>query len=197
MSNQNSPFDCLRFGVITLDGHGRIAFMNKYAAALLNNKQGICEKESRLRTVDHNYQKLLDRVIDQAFREHKSTTLTLLRPGASRLSLCVVAASAKRNFLDMLNRSVTIFISDPDDREVTNADYIARRWQLSPLEAQFVLQLLKGHNLKEIALALELTTNTAQWYCKQIMQKLDVKRQSALILKLMNDLSFFLDSKLV
>ncbi len=197
MGGQNSPFDCLRFGVITLDGCGRIVFKNKYAAALLNSKQGMHEKESRLKTTDHNFQGILDCVIDQAFRGQKSAILTLPRPAVAGLSLCVIPSSDKRNFLGIPNRSVTIFICDPDDKEITSADYIARRWQLSPLEAQFALHLLKGYNIKEIATVLELTHNTAQWYCKQIMQKLDVKRQPELILKLMNDFVFFLDSNSV
>ena len=194
---QESALDCLRFGVITLDGYGRIAFMNKYASALLNSKQVIYAKESRLKTVDHNAQNLLDRVIDQAFRAQKSATLTLPRPAATGLSLCVIAASDQRDFLGMANRSVTIFISDPDDRAITNVAYIAKRWQLSPLEARFALQLLKGQSIKEIATVLELTHSTAQWYCKQIMQKLGVKRQPEMILKLMNDLSLILDARFV
>ena len=197
VGGQESALDCLRFGVITLDGYGRIAFMNKYASALLNGKQGIYEKELRLKTVDHNAQNLFDRVIDQAFREQKSATLTLPRPAAAGLSLCVIAASDQRNFLGMPSRSVTIFISDPDDTAITNVAYIAKRWRLSPLEARFALQLLKGQSIKEIATVLELTHSTAQWYCKQIMQKLGVKRQPEMILKLMNDLSLILDARFV
>lgn len=195
IDGQTSSWDYLRFGVITLDGRGQITFVNKYAAALLHAKRGVYEKESRLRTVDHNAQGVLDRVIADACNERKSTNLTLPGSAALALSLCVIAASDKRNFFEKSSRSATIFISDPNDKEVPNVDHIARRWQLTPLEAQFALQLLKGHNIKEIAAILELTLNTAQWYCKQIMQKLGVKRQSELILKLMNDFSFFIDSK--
>ncbi len=195
--SQEGALDCLRLGVVTLDGFGRIVFVNKYADALLKSNKGLCEKELRLKTVDHSSQKLLDQALDQALNARKSATLTLPQSAASGLSLCVMPVSDKRDFLGMPSRSVTIFISDPDDREVANVDCLAKRWQLSPLEAQFALQLLKGLNVKEIAVALELTYNTAQWYCKQIMQKMGVKRQSELILKLTNDLSFFLDSSSV
>lgn len=195
IGSQESPWDYLRFGVITLDGYGRITFINKYASALLKAKQGVYEKGARLRTVDRNAQNLLDHVIAHACKEKKSTSLTLPGPAATALSLCVIAASDKRNIFGIPNCSVTIFISDPNDKETSNVDHIARRWQLTPLEALFALQLLKGHNIKEIAAILELTLNTAQWYCKQIMQKLGVKRQPELILKLMNDFAFFLESK--
>ncbi len=191
--SQEGALDCLRLGVVTLDGFGRIVFVNKYADALLKSNKGLCEKELRLKTVDHSSQKLLDQALDQALNARKSAALTLSRSAASELSLCVIPVSDKRDFLGMPSRSVTIFISDPDDREVANVDCLAKRWQLSPLEAQFALQLLKGLNVKEIAVALELTRSTAQWYCKQIMQKLGVRRQSELILNLTKDLSFFLD----
>ena len=65
---------------------------------------------------------------DQALKRGKSVTLTLSRPAAAGLSLCIIAASVKRDLFGMFNRSVTIFISDPDDKEVADVDGIAQRW---------------------------------------------------------------------
>jgi len=191
--NQEQTFSSLRIAVITLDVMGNISFMNKYAVALLEDKNGLCEAESRLMTVDQNNQKLLDSAIDRASREHKSITLALTRTTAKELSLCVTPPCDKRNIFGEANRSVTIFISDPDDRAISNIDGIASRWQLSPLEARFALQLIQGNTIKEIAATLSLTHSTAQWYCKQIMQKLGCKRQTELVLKLTNDVAIFLD----
>ena len=193
-SSQKEALDCLRLGVVTLDGAGRIAFANRYATALLDEQCGLSEKNSRLKAQNHQAQKRLDSAIDQALKEGKNTMLTLPRPDAMALSLSLIATPDKRDFFGMPNRTLTLFICDPDDKEVADVDCIAKRWLLSPREAQFAAQLLKGLSIKDVAVVLGLTDNTAQWYCKQIMQKLGVKRQSELVLKLMRDLSAIVHS---
>ena len=192
--NQEQTFGSLRIAVITLDVMGNISFRNKYAVALLEKKNGLCEAKSRLMTVDQNNQMLLDRAIDRASSEHKSISLALTRTAATELSLCVTPPCDKRNIFGVPNRSVTVLIFDPDDRAIANIDGIASRWHLSPLEARFAQQLIQGNTIKEIAAALSLTHSTAQWYCKQVMQKLGCKRQTELILKLTSDISIFPDS---
>lgn len=60
-------------------------------------------------------------------------------------------------------------------------------WHLTPLEANFSLHLLRGCMIAEIAQRMQLTRNTAEWYAKQIREKLGAKRQSGVVALLLND----------
>ena len=83
---------------------------------------------------------------------------------------------------------VLLLISDPHDREMSDSEYLERRWNLTPVEAKFANLLLQGLSINDIAETMNLTKNTARWYSKQLMRKLEVNRQPELIVKLMRDL---------
>jgi len=182
----------LRIGVIFLDGKGRVAFFNDYVRKLLRQKDnGIFVKESRLRARNRRDCKSLDSAISNALTAGESSTIVLTRPLQSALSVNIIPSTSRRWLMEVKQITLTVFISDPDDRDVTDTEYLITRWKISPLEARFTCYLLQGKTIRQISELMELTINTAQWYSKQVMQKLEVNRQSELIIKLMNDLALF------
>jgi DNA-binding CsgD family transcriptional regulator len=60
-------------------------------------------------------------------------------------------------------------------------------WKLTNKEAQFADLLLRGLTVKEAAERLNMTFETARWYCKQAMHKIGVNRQSRLIATLLSN----------
>lgn len=187
--------DLLRVGVVFLNKNGRILLLNKCSKTILANKNSIYEKDSLIKTVDANEQYRLDRFIAKACTEIKIALLTLPKKTGKALSLCILPHSERRSLIPAADVSAILFISDHDDTPVTHAAYMVERWKLSPAEAQFALQMLKGMDVKEIAIELGLSQNTSRWYSKQIMQKLGVNRQSEVVLKLMNDFMMFLNTE--
>jgi len=188
-----ATLDKLRLGVAFLDAKGQVIFLNNYFQKLLKKKDnGILVKKCHLKANNRRNTALLDRAIRNALTAGKSSTIALARPLRSALSVNVIPSTSKRRLMDEKQVTLSVFITDPDDRDMTNIEYLVSRWKLSPLEARFTSHLLQGNTIREISELMALKISTAQWYSKQIMQKLEVNRQSELIIKLMSDLSSFL-----
>lgn len=186
--------DQLRLGVIFLDQHGRIIDMNCYARQLLQQDDGLFEKSSKLELTQKKYRNQLRTAISQVSATGKSSAFNLPRQNQSPLSVSVIPSMKKQTSLNPHINKVTLFISDPDDREISDAEELGKRWGLTPLESQITLLLIKGKKIKQIATELELTENTARWYSKQIMSKVGVKCQADLRTKLMKDIAFLVDT---
>lgn len=188
-----ATLDKLRLGVAFLDAKGQVIFLNDYFQKLLKKKDnGILVKKCHLKASNRHNTALLNMAIRNALTAGKSSTIALTRPLRSALSVNVIPSTSKRWLMDEKQVTLTVFITDPDDRDMTNIEYLVSRWKLSPLEARFTSHLLQGNTIREISELMALKISTAQWYSKQIMQKLEVNRQSELIIKLMSDLSSFL-----
>lgn len=190
--SQYRCFDLFRLGVILLNQQGRIVYTNKSAMALISERSGLYEKASRLHSIHPDYQARLDRLIDSACHDRKSGQLTLPKKVGTRLSLCIVPQSEQRSLIPAATAATILIISDHDDRPILQIPFLIERWGLSPTEARFAALMAQGLSIIEIADELQLTENTARWYSKQIIQKLGVKRQAEVVMKLMNDFSVFL-----
>jgi DNA-binding CsgD family transcriptional regulator len=192
--DRNHALDQLRLGVIVLDGQARILHLNSYARRLLNTDDTLYETKSQIKARPVQNADALCKALGQLELKPKASALNLPRTGKSPLSVCILPGNEQRGFLGLAERSFTLFISDPDDRKFSGKEIIAQKWRLTERESDFALRLARGLSIKQIATELELTQNSAQWYCKQIMQKVGVKRQAELCIKLVMDLSLLVDA---
>ncbi|WP_028468576.1 helix-turn-helix transcriptional regulator [Neptunomonas japonica] len=182
--------DTLKIAVVALGVSGRMEYMNDYARNLIYSKNGLFDHRSRLKAVSDSCNRALLHCIDSAYAQEKSSTIKINRERKSPLTITILPSSGNKGFLGVTSRYVTLLITDPDDREIGNAEYLEHRWSLTPLEAEFGCNLLKGLSVNQVAEVMGLTKETARWYSKQVMSKLDVNSQSGLIIKLMQDISF-------
>ena len=180
----------LNLGVFVVGSSGRIEHMNSYARRLIDRNDGILTHHSRLKANDAYSHSLLLRAIKSGFKQKQSSTISVARSAQSELSVTIVPTTYKRSFLGFEQTAMTIFVTDPDDRDIGNTQYLESKWHLAPMEAKFACNLLKGSSVNQTAELLEMTKETARWYSKQVMRKLDVNSQSELIIKLMRDISF-------
>jgi DNA-binding CsgD family transcriptional regulator len=187
--DRNTALDQLRLGIIVLDASARIVHMNKYAKTLIESGVILYERKALISAKPEKNAAALKSALDEVALRSRIATINLLRDGQSPLSVCIVPNTEQRLFLDTPHKSITLFISDPDDRDFSGAEILAKRWQLTELESNFALRLAKGQTTKQIAVELQLTRYTAQWYCKQIMHKVGVKRQAELCIKLVTDIA--------
>ncbi len=189
-SINDALLDKLSLGVLVMGSSGRIEHINSYARRLIDRSDGIFTHQSRLKANDAYSNNLLLRAIKSGFKHRQSSTISVVRSGQSALSVTIVPTTYKRSFLGFEQTAMTIFVTDPDDRNISNTEYLERRWNLTPVEAEFACNLLKGLSVNHTAEVMELTKETARWYSKQVMRKLDVNSQSEFIIKLMRDISF-------
>ena len=182
--------DTLKIAVVGLGVSGRMEYMNSSARNLIYSKNGLFDHRSRLKAVSESCNRALLHGIDSAYVHEISSSITINRVQNSPLTITILPTNGKRGFLGMTSRYVTLLITDPDDRDIGNTQYLESKWHLAPMEAKFACNLLKGSSVNQTAELLEMTKETARWYSKQVMRKLDVNSQSALIIKLMRDISF-------
>ncbi len=165
--------DRLTLGVVMLDRPNHIVYQNPYAARIFNR--------------EHLDNELVQEAILKAFKQQKSSLVPVERAGKKSLSVCILPNHQRVSLFAVQRPMVQLVITDPEDREVSSNEMIVKRWRLTELEAKIALLLVRGQSLREIADQLQLKLSTVQWYNKQIMQKLGVRRQAELCMVLMKD----------
>ena len=74
-----------------------------------------------------------------------------------------------------------IFITDPDKPQEAPAELLQRLFGLTPAEAKLLERLVEGESLKNSAILLDISHNTARSQLRSIFEKTGTNRQAALI----------------
>jgi len=64
-----------------------------------------------------------------------------------------------------------VFMSDPDERTELPGDLLRRCYGLSLAESHLASMLIRGHSLKDAAVSLHVSLNTAKTQLKSIFNK--------------------------
>jgi DNA-binding CsgD family transcriptional regulator len=186
--------DSMAVGVMIIDDGGRVRFANAMAEGILARADGLHVVDGRLHGVDEGGTHLA-RHIDgvhgtanaDARRAHRP--LKVRRTGATSPYLVVLSAlpaSARESWRAGGDRSVVLFIRDPDHTQETRVELLQRLYGLTGSEARLTDVIAKGIPLKKAAHSLDLTEATARQYIKQVFRKTGVSGQPALVHKVMN-----------
>ena len=184
-----AALNALSLGVVVLGKTGKIEYVNTYGKKILQAGNALFEHRANIKAYEEQSGKALRSAIDAGYKTLKSSTISIKRLEQSALSVSVVPSREQRSFFGFNQYRLILFITDPDDHDNGDADYLTKKWSLSPTEAIFTCHLLRGLSVNQTADVMKLTRETARWYSKQIMRKLDDNSQNSLIIKLMNDLS--------
>lgn len=175
----------LTIGFIIVDTAGRIVFANAKAEALLQLGTTIVLRNSRLAACATSDSDRLQTVINKLAVSGGHEIIAMRNVPATSLTLYLSGNLDTNSFLSVSKSAVTIFIVDSMSNFTEAVNRLKQVWGLSSKEAQFAELILKGFSIKESAEALQITFETARWYCKQVMQKVGVSRQSQLVGKLL------------
>ena len=74
-----------------------------------------------------------------------------------------------------------VFLCDPSRRATSRAKLLRAFYRLSPTELRLVDELICGCRLKDAAIALRLTENTARFHLKEVFRKMAVNTQVDLL----------------
>jgi DNA-binding CsgD family transcriptional regulator/PAS domain-containing protein len=185
----------LRLGIVFLDRNAQILQMNSYAKRIIEENGELFEKASRLELSQKKQRDMFRQTLTGGPASGSGHSFSLPRSNRSPLCLCITPFTDKSTHKPSQDNASILFISDPDDQEKVDSAALAKRWNLTALEGEVVLLMIKGLTLKQIAARLTLTENTARWYSKQIMSKVGVKRQAELNLRLMKDIAFLVNTE--
>lgn len=168
-NNREKILNKLNIGIVILDRNNRIVYTNPFS-------EGI-----------NFYCNSVLTAIEKAKSLNETILTDIPRPNRRALSVCVRPPNKNSHFLDITSDWIHLIITDPECRDINCAELLSKRWGFTKLESNIAQELLRGRSLREIAEELHLALSTVQWYSKQLMQKVGVKRQSELCLILLKE----------
>jgi hypothetical protein len=157
-----TAFDALPTGVIFFDCKGEIILMNRSAAALVVEKDGLLATRDGLRAEEPTQSALLTSTIQQAASTSNGNSLsagrTVFVSRRTRPSLQVVISPIHDSMIATSRRIAAVaFINDPLCRQRPAEAILRMLYGLTPAECRVALLLSDGHSPRDIANTVGVT----------------------------------------
>jgi DNA-binding CsgD family transcriptional regulator len=175
------------FGVIALDGDGRITNLSAPAKHLLDCQDGVRIRNARLEAIqpseNHKLQEMLA-AADQLWKnplQSSSKSLLLSRKSEEKPLQLTVFPFITTALLVEDSTRVLVFLSDPSRKPASRAAVLSALYQLTPTESRLADLLLQGLEVRQAADQMQTTLETTRFHLKRILAKTNTHRQTELI----------------
>jgi len=184
--------DRLPYGVLLLDGRGRILGANREAERILAARDGLGVRAGAVYASHASAQNELaaavGRTCDPAKQRgvHVGALLAVPRPSAARAYQVLVAPVPERprervfGFTEARTAAVMV-VSDPETAPEPAAETLSRLFGLTPAVAKLAAALAAGRTLAEHAEEASITRGTARWHLKELFARTGTSRQAELV----------------
>ena len=177
-----TALDQLAIAVVVVDASGKILFMNRRGGELCAEGDGlsvgaadICCASTRAESVH-----LLELIRESAAAGTRRA-LSISRPSMKRSLFVVVAPLLSSSESGQRGKGVALYISDPERNSVPPPEQLAALMDLPPAKAKLAHSLAQGESLEDAAVRLNITTETARTYLKDIFSRTGTSRQAELV----------------
>jgi DNA-binding CsgD family transcriptional regulator len=180
----------LQQGFLLVDADARPLFANRIAQALLDSGDAMWLDSGALSTSDSDSGRALRRLISSCAAANDLTTggEVALPRTTSRLPLSALVTPISQDTAAIAlpwtisRRPVAIvLVSDPETEVRAHLDSLRQRFGLTPAEATFALEIVKGDGRQAAADRLGITVGTARTHLTKIFDKTGTKRQAELV----------------
>lgn len=181
-----ATLDQLDDGIIFVDMDAKVHFVNKPAEQYFADRD-LCQVEGRLHTTFSNETAMLHAFIGKCCSSgihHRSGDLFLARraPGKSPLRLVITALTTKNSIpLMSFKPMAAIVITDPDKVKMLTLLKLRDKFGLTPAEASFAAEIVKGDGIQAAANRLSVSRATARTHLSRIFDKTGTRRQAELV----------------
>lgn len=176
-------FSSLSLGTLILDADLCIVYLNSIADQLLKNNSGIASVGGKLRVMHHQGQKQLQQVLASLLAEDLQSVphVIPIKRQAGRLPLFLTMRRLPlQNRLDN-SHQIALYLSDPELRQIDQAQLVVEAFGLTPQEARLVIALANGGTLEDFASDTGISKNTARTHLYASFRKVGVTQQSSLV----------------
>ena len=188
--------DELQQGFLLVDGEARLLFVNRVARALLDARDGMRLEAGAFSASDADAARTLRGLIASCAGEANVATDCggdiALQRGAGRLPLDVLVipirpetAMASIPWAFPQRAVAIVLVSDPEAEIRARVESLRDRFGLTPAEATFALEIIKGDGRQATADRLGITVGTARSHLSKIFDKTGVRHQAELVRLLM------------
>ena len=183
-----SAFDRLCDGVVIVDEVFRIRFVNRSAAEILADADGLRCAPDAIAAATTRETAVLRQFI--AGRGHGAgdglppsggRCQISLRAGRAPLSVLVIPVRMEAASLGQRRPSAILFVTDPDRQRVMKADVLGRRFLLTQAEVRVVAEVAKCDGAEAVATRLGIGLATVRTHMHHIFEKTGARRQAELV----------------
>lgn len=193
-SMRGAALDELAAPVLIVDARARIVFANRAGQRLLNERDGLEERGGKAVATENGCGDKLAHALAKAcgIGDAEGPTgsgISIMRSGPKDpLGVQIIPFDPAQGddpyYRFSFDRLTMLIFADPNADKPVNIDILATVFSLRPSEARIAELLVDGQSQKEIAASLQLSEGTARWHVKNLMSKLNVRRESQLVSKL-------------
>lgn len=183
-------FDDLRQGFFLIDAQARPVFVNRVGRALLDARDGLRLEAGGLSADNADDGTALRALIASCAIESSLTNggEIAVRRQTGRLPLNVLVTPVRQGTaVAAIPWTITqhpvaiVLISDPETELRSRIEALRERFGLTPAEATFALEIVKGDGRQATADRLGITVGTARSHLSKIFDKTGVTRQAELV----------------
>ena len=171
-------------GTVILDHSYKVLKMNRFAASMLSEQDGVSLSGGRVVFADSrteaDYRGLLKAAVNGASDE--APELRVSRPSGRPDISVVVRQVTTPNFMHTGSApAIALLLSDPGSRTLVTAQSLRAVFDLTPAEAAIAAALANGMSVSDTAAHLGVALNTVRTHLRSIFSKTGVSRQSQLV----------------
>ncbi|HSR01693.1 MAG TPA: helix-turn-helix transcriptional regulator [Methylophilaceae bacterium] len=172
-------------GIILLSKLGHVLFVTDVANEMLEQHDGLTIVDGVLVGIlaqdDERLQQMKTATLKESAREQNYKSFYIHRSNQKKPYLLLISKMGLGGMHEDSDEAVLIIIKDTH----ANAAYwqvrLKRIFGLTKREADFVVLLTEGRNIKEIAAVMGIAEDTARQYLKNCFKKMEVNKQHELV----------------
>ena len=180
----------LSVAVVMVAADGQILFANRAAEAQLNSGEGLVSVQGHLRPQHPRQARVLAQLVQAAASgrhiEHAGGQITLLCAHGPNLPVLVAPLPRANMQLGNTQPAAVVLFGDRRRSGIMPAT-LARRFGLTPAEAQLLSRLVEGDSIADHAHDRDVSIDTIRSHLKQLFAKTGQRRQSDLIRLVLSD----------
>ena len=181
--------DRLQFGLVLLDGGGRIVRANDVARAMFRGHHGLCVRRGRLVSSDRAQTVALQQAIHRAVSASDGsgplagTELVPLGSGSDRrrVAALILPLSPPRTGLLQDGPVAAVFLSGPESGSSSHVGLLGQLFGFTTRESEVACALLEGRSPKQTATRLGISVHTVRTHLKRILETTYARRQAELV----------------
>jgi DNA-binding CsgD family transcriptional regulator len=176
----------LRQGVLLVDAGARVLFANRAAEAMFHAGAGLSIDLNGLRTEAAVDTDLLRQCIAACAGRQTELggtggRMRLSREHRAPLTVLVIPHRTQLTWLDIVRPAAILFITDPERDGAGDVEDLRHDFGLTPAEAAFTLEIVKGDGLQAVARRLGTSVTTARTHLSRVFYKTGTQRQAELV----------------
>lgn len=179
--------DVFGHAVFGVNGEGRVMAANRAAEEIVRKGDGLRIMAGRLEAEDagedSHLQAMLgwrDGGVGAAARMSARRSMRLSRRLSPPLSVVLVPLPSGQ-LTDLGRMEALVVASDPGGRMGSRAEVLRELYRLTPTEARMADLIAQGNEVREAALVMRTTLETARFHMKRVLTKTGARRQAELV----------------